>query len=189
MTWIIYILFWKNRAVDQHVTTREQITLQDPMEENIYFGSQFGLDGTDRLFKNLFCNQWIKFLNSSVKAEYWRERPFAILSSFFLQSSRLEVRQGILMLDIWVCDLCSTDACVLEPAHKAVCSLTIIRGEKGKHMTAVFTLECSWFWFPCCRVQRDYPKLICHGWGLILKRLVSLPFQITQIFQSKELNE
>jgi hypothetical protein len=27
--------------------------------------------------------------------------------------------------------LCSTDACVLEPAHKAVCSLTIIRGERG----------------------------------------------------------
>ncbi|XP_024378145.1 sister chromatid cohesion 1 protein 4 [Physcomitrium patens] len=31
-------------ATDQHVTTRELITLQDQMEENIYFGSQFDLD-------------------------------------------------------------------------------------------------------------------------------------------------
>ncbi len=33
------------RAAEHHVTTREQITLQDPMDENFYFGSQFGLDG------------------------------------------------------------------------------------------------------------------------------------------------
>jgi cohesin complex subunit SCC1 len=32
------------RAAEHHVTTREQITLQDPMDENFYFGSQFGLD-------------------------------------------------------------------------------------------------------------------------------------------------
>jgi cohesin complex subunit SCC1 len=31
--------------VDHHVTTREQITLQDPVEDTIYLGSQFGLDG------------------------------------------------------------------------------------------------------------------------------------------------
>jgi cohesin complex subunit SCC1 len=35
-----------NGAAEHHVTTREQITLQDPMDDNIYFGSQFGLDGT-----------------------------------------------------------------------------------------------------------------------------------------------
>ncbi|KAH8933626.1 hypothetical protein BDL97_18G039900 [Sphagnum fallax] len=33
-----------NGAAEHHVTTREQITLQDPMDDNIYFGSQFGLD-------------------------------------------------------------------------------------------------------------------------------------------------
>ncbi|CAM6028317.1 unnamed protein product [Sphagnum balticum] len=33
-----------NGAAEHHVTTREQITLQDPMDENFYFGSQFGLD-------------------------------------------------------------------------------------------------------------------------------------------------
>ena len=30
--------------MDHHVTTREQITLQDPVEDVVYLGSQFGLD-------------------------------------------------------------------------------------------------------------------------------------------------
>jgi cohesin complex subunit SCC1 len=38
-------LLLAGRAAEHHVTTREQITLQDPMDDNIYFGSQFGLDG------------------------------------------------------------------------------------------------------------------------------------------------
>jgi len=36
--------FCHGNFVDHHVTTREQITLQDPVEDTIYLGSQFGLD-------------------------------------------------------------------------------------------------------------------------------------------------
>ncbi|KAH9329658.1 hypothetical protein KI387_001766, partial [Taxus chinensis] len=36
--------FSHGNFVDHHVTTREQITLQDPVEDTIYLGSQFGLD-------------------------------------------------------------------------------------------------------------------------------------------------
>lgn len=42
---VYYVMLSSVRAADHHVTTRELITLQDPMEDNIYFGSQFGLDG------------------------------------------------------------------------------------------------------------------------------------------------
>ncbi|OAE28424.1 hypothetical protein AXG93_115s1130 [Marchantia polymorpha subsp. ruderalis] len=37
-------LLHSNGAVDHHVTTREQITLQDPLEDSSYLESQFGLD-------------------------------------------------------------------------------------------------------------------------------------------------
>lgn len=36
--------FCHGNFVDHHVTTREQITLQDPVEDAVYLGSQFGLD-------------------------------------------------------------------------------------------------------------------------------------------------
>lgn len=36
--------FCHGNFVDHHVTTREQITLQDPVEDTVYLGSQFGLD-------------------------------------------------------------------------------------------------------------------------------------------------
>eukprot|EP01018_Ginkgo_biloba_P014753 Gb_15721 [translate_table: standard] len=36
--------FSHGNYVDHHVTTREQITLQDPVEDTVYLGSQFGLD-------------------------------------------------------------------------------------------------------------------------------------------------
>ncbi|GLJ15441.1 hypothetical protein SUGI_0253490 [Cryptomeria japonica] len=36
--------FSHGNFVDHHVTTREQITLQDPVEDTVYLGSQFGLD-------------------------------------------------------------------------------------------------------------------------------------------------
>lgn len=41
----LHLVLWHDSAADHHVTTRELITLQDPLEDNIYFGSQFGLDG------------------------------------------------------------------------------------------------------------------------------------------------
>lgn len=63
-----------NRATDQHVTTRELITLQDQMEENIYFGSQFDLDGMGwGLTENLICSRPVKLLMKGVRTECGEE--------------------------------------------------------------------------------------------------------------------
>jgi cohesin complex subunit SCC1 len=41
----INILLYCSNYVDHHISTREQITLQDTMDGVVYSTSQFGLDG------------------------------------------------------------------------------------------------------------------------------------------------